>query len=752
MEGASPHVHASRAWRHERLPRAVPSRSGGPGGAVEVAIVGFDVSEDEDGGRTKRMRMGGSEGARSPDDGSGRRSGKRSRHVVTLASSMPAVTRFVSCARCKLWWMTPAWGVATDQIPAETQFLVLELDAGKAGYVVLVPMISPEGFRVTLSGHANEGGGRLCMVAESNCDAVVTDAVEGALAIAASSSPFEAVEAAVAAAAAHMGTFGLRVDKSPPPIVDVFGWCTWDAFYHQVTPDGIESGVASLADGGTPARFVIVDDGWQSVLPDAVFKKKVDHISGVPAAPPQSRLAEEEASGGWMTRAGSSVASGLESMYWHGLHSTPYGSYSWHALRILGQYCLSPAIRAAVSTLSCFNHRVSRIEANVKFQFASGGRTSKDKRRGTASGGDGLRHVVSRIKQLGVHHVYCWHALFGYWGGLHPAEPGVAKYNPKLKTPAHSPGVLTVEPSQAWDPITLGGVGVVAPEKLGQFYEELHSYLAASGVDGIKVDGQAMVGGLGQGEGGGPALAKRLHGALEASAARHFPTNGLINCMCHSNENILNFSGSALARVSDDFYPNNDASHTVHIANVAYNSVFMVGPSLWRGVAVFRAPRSDFTFLDVRSRVPRCFFPNPSNDVSHPLPPRRVLLCDDTYRARWCGRTGICSTARTKPASCTPPRAPSEDAPCTCRIPRGATTLTSYDSSSSRLEKCCERPFPDDPLATASSSTSPRTAPPRSRCGIRTAAGASSDASTSRARAGRARRAFSSITRRGPPR
>jgi raffinose synthase len=30
-----------------------------------------------------------------------------------------------------------------------------------------------------------------------------------------------------------------------------------------------------------------------------------------------------------------------------------------------------------------------------------------------------------------------------------------------------------------------------------------------------------------------------------------------------------------LARVSDDFYPTNNASHTVHIANVAYNSVFM---------------------------------------------------------------------------------------------------------------------------------------------------------------------------------
>ena len=78
-------------------------------------------------------------------------------------------------------------------------------------------------------------------------------------------------------------------------------------------------------------------------------------------------------------------------------------------------------------------------------------------------------------------------------------------------------------------------------------------------MDGIKVDGQAVVGGLGGGVGGGPALARRLHEALEASAATHFPTNGLINCMCHSSENILNFSGSALARVSDDFYPTNRA-------------------------------------------------------------------------------------------------------------------------------------------------------------------------------------------------
>jgi len=71
--------------------------------------------------------------------------------------------------------------------------------------------------------------------------------------------------------------------------------------------------------------------------------------------------------------------------------------------------------------------------------------------------------------------------------GPYKQEPGVAKYVPVMKYPEHSPGVLTVEPSQAWDPVTVGGVGMVAPERLEEFYEELHSYLAAAGVDGIKV-------------------------------------------------------------------------------------------------------------------------------------------------------------------------------------------------------------------------------------------------------------------------
>ena len=43
--------------------------------------------------------------------------------------------------------------------------------------------------------------------------------------------------------------------------------------------------------------------------------------------------------------------------------------------------------------------------------------------------------------------------------------------------------------------------------------------------------------------GGGPSLARRWHAALEKSVAAHFKDNHVINCMCHSTENIYRYSG-----------------------------------------------------------------------------------------------------------------------------------------------------------------------------------------------------------------
>ena len=63
-----------------------------------------------------------------------------------------------------------------------------------------------------------------------------------------------------------------------------------------------------------------------------------------------------------------------------------------------------------------------------------------------------------------------------------------------------------------------------------------------------QVDCQAGVG-LVPGPGGGPVSAFRCHEALEASVAKHFPGNHLINCMGHSTENFYR-SAPALMTIS----------------------------------------------------------------------------------------------------------------------------------------------------------------------------------------------------------
>ncbi|CAI5978770.1 unnamed protein product [Closterium sp. NIES-64] len=66
----------------------------------------------------------------------------------------------------------------------------------------------------------------------------------------------------------------------------------------------------------------------------------------------------------------------------------------------------------------------------------------------------------------------------------------------------------------------------------------MHSYLASSGVDGVKVDVQSMLELVGGGHGGRVEIARAYHTALEASVAKNFKENGVIACMSHSTDGI----------------------------------------------------------------------------------------------------------------------------------------------------------------------------------------------------------------------
>lgn len=137
-----------------------------------------------------------------------------------------------------------------------------------------------------------------------------------------------------------------------------------------------------------------------------------------------------------------------------------------------------------------------------------------------------------------------WHAITGYWGGVRPGVSEMEHYESKLAYPVSSPGVQSNEPCDALTTITKNGLGLVNPEKVFNFYNELHSYLSSAGINGVKVDVQNILETLGAGHGGRVKLARKYHQALEASIARNFPDNGIISCMSHNTDGLYRYLSS----------------------------------------------------------------------------------------------------------------------------------------------------------------------------------------------------------------
>nr|KJB14884.1 hypothetical protein B456_002G147800 [Gossypium raimondii] len=404
--------------------------------------------------------------------------------------------RFMCCFRFKLWWMTQRMGTCGKDVPLETQFMLVESkeeDDPNAPtiYTVFLPLLEGQ-FRAVLQGN-DKNELEICL--ESGDNTVETNRGLYLVYMHAGTNPFEVINQAVKALEKHMQTFLHREKKKLPSFLDWFGWCTWDAFYTDVTAEGVKEGLKRyLSEGGTPPRFLIIDDGWQQI---------------------ESKPKESD---------------------------------------------------CVVQEGAQFASRLTGIKENAKFK-------KNDQNNEQISG---LKHVVDEAKQHhNVKNVYVWHALAGYWGGVKPAAAGMEHYDTALAYPVQSPGVMGNQPDIVMDSLAVHGLGLVHPKKVFNFYNELHAYLASCGVDGVKVDVQNIIETLGAGHGGRVSLTRSYVQALEASISRNFPDNGCIACMCHNTDGIYSTKQTAVVRASDDFYPRDPASHTIHISSVAYNTLFL---------------------------------------------------------------------------------------------------------------------------------------------------------------------------------
>ncbi|KAH0969874.1 hypothetical protein GBA52_022030 [Prunus armeniaca] len=422
-----------------------------------------------------------------------------SRHVFKLGVIRDV--RLLSLFRFKLWWMIPRVGNTGSDIPVETQMLLVQAKEGPdfnalkeaAPYILFLPVLDGE-FRSSLQGNSSN---ELEFCVESGDPAIVTSQSPKAVFVNCGNHPFDLLKESMKILEKHFGTFSLRESKQMPGMLDWFGWCTWDAFYQGVNPQGIREGLKSLSQGGTPAKFLIIDDGWQDTS---------------------------------------------------------------NEFQIEGE----PFVEG-----SQFGGRLNSIQENNKFRTT----TNKEAESETPSG---LKEFVSEIKgNFGLKYVYVWHALLGYWGGLLPNALGTKKYNPKLRYPVQSPGNLANMRDLAMDCMEKYGVGAIDPAKVYQFYDDLHGYLVSQDVDGVKVDVQNILETISTGLGGRVSLTRQFQQALEKSIATHFQDNSIICCMGQSTDSIYHSKKSAITRASDDYYPENPTTQTLHVAAVAFNSIFL---------------------------------------------------------------------------------------------------------------------------------------------------------------------------------
>ncbi len=64
----------------------------------------------------------------------------------------------------------------------------------------------------------------------------------------------------------------LKKHKKFPETLNYLGWCTWNAFYHDVTHDGIIGKMEEFKAKGIPVRWVLIDDGWSEYNDDMTLR------------------------------------------------------------------------------------------------------------------------------------------------------------------------------------------------------------------------------------------------------------------------------------------------------------------------------------------------------------------------------------------------------------------------------------------------------------------------------------------------
>ena len=201
---------------------------------------------------------------------------------------IPGLERFIALERYRPWWLRPAWGSHERDLPAaECQFLLWKRRDGRWG--LLMPTANGNrrawvqrgetGLSLLTRGspHPDEPE-RLCLAAAGLGD-----------------DPMSLITSVTRVLMERNKTCCPLSEKAVPPWVDWFGWCTYNAFYNQVSADKIRAGLKSFAKDRLPTPLLLIDDGWQDVSPEGrLYSFRADPSKFPGGLAPIVKMAQEE--------------------------------------------------------------------------------------------------------------------------------------------------------------------------------------------------------------------------------------------------------------------------------------------------------------------------------------------------------------------------------------------------------------------------------------------------------------------------
>ena len=158
----------------------------------------------------------------------------------------------------RYFWCRPVFGELLSELPGRVQELFVKTEKGFECYLPICDSV----FKTVLRGGAN--GAEFLM--DSNSDQVTECKNQLALLCMEGEDPLTlAHEIAKVAVELLDNGLALRENKESPAMLDLLGWCSWNAFMTGVSEEKLAKKAREFKEKGVPIGFAIVDDMWGEV-------------------------------------------------------------------------------------------------------------------------------------------------------------------------------------------------------------------------------------------------------------------------------------------------------------------------------------------------------------------------------------------------------------------------------------------------------------------------------------------------------